>query len=246
MVWTKTTSAIVLKRQDYRENDSLVVFYTQEYGKQTLIARGTKRSNSKLAGHIEPLNLVNLMIVPGKGRDYAAGISTKNAFLDLKDNINSLHWAFLAISWFLKLIPESEDDKRLFMLLQRYLEGLDEMSKTEIKKEEGEILFSTFSFRMLSIMGYEPQTKNCLKCQENLKELSNHFDLQSGGFLCQKCFLSNDRINRDYYLKVSANTIKFLRFIFNNKQFIGKKVKVDKKTREELVNLVERYLEFRL
>src|SRR5665811_2281959 len=132
---SRTTLAIVVKRQDYREHDSLVVFYTKEYGKQVLIARGTKKQSSKLVGHIEPLNLVNLMIVPGKGRDYVGGISSKQSFLDLKENLNNLHWAFLGISWLLQLVSvEDEADERLFALLHNYLLALNQASNHETGK----------------------------------------------------------------------------------------------------------------
>ena len=41
-------NAVVIKTQDYKENDKLVWLYTDELGKITAVARGAKRSKSKL------------------------------------------------------------------------------------------------------------------------------------------------------------------------------------------------------
>ena len=246
MTENKTTLAIVLKRQDYRENDSLVVFYTKEYGKQVLIARGTKKQSSKLAGHIEPLNLVNLMIVNGKGRNYVGGISSKQSFLDLKEDLNNLHWAFLGISWLIQLISvEGEADERLFTLLNNYLTTLNQASSGDSKKEEGELAFAVFSFRMLAIIGYEPQTKNCLNCRQELKPEFNYFDLQNGGLLCPDCYNKNQQINIESYFKMSVASIQLLRFIFDNNQFLGKKATLSKKTAHEIAQVALRFLQFR-
>jgi DNA repair protein RecO (recombination protein O) len=246
MLHSKTTKAIVLKRQDYREHDSLVIFYTEKLGKVTLIARGTKKPKSKLTGHIEPLNLVNLMIIPGKGYDYAAGISSVNSFLDLKEDLNNLHFAFSGVYWFFKLISESETDERLFKLLNNYLINLNQVSKPNFRKEEGELFYAVFCFRMLAIIGYEPQIKTCLSCGQEIKPDSYFFDLQSGGLICSNCFLTKEISHKDGFLKISSTSIRFLRFIFDNKVFLGKKVKIDKKTGREIALLAEKYLQYRL
>ena len=161
------TKAVVIKRQDYREYDSLVVFYTLNHGKLSLIARGTKKEKSKLASHIEPLNLVDLMVIRGKGRNYVGSVIARESYLSLKDNLNNLHWAFSGLSWILRLTEEGEKDNRLFNLVVNYLKALND-TPSSFTKEEGEILFSVFSLRMLAIFGYEPQTKTCLSCKKSL------------------------------------------------------------------------------
>ncbi|HZJ41914.1 MAG TPA: DNA repair protein RecO [Patescibacteria group bacterium] len=242
----RITLAIVLKRQDYREHDSLVVFYTKEYGKQVLIARGTKKQTSKLAGHIEPLNLVNLMIIPGKGRSYVGGITSKQSFLDLKEDLNNMHWAFLGISWLLKLIPaEGEADQRLFLLLNNYLSTLNQASSGDFKKEQGELVFAVFSFRMLAIIGYAPQTKTCLNCHKELKPEFNYFDFQNGGILCRACYDKKQKENIEAYFKISVSSIQLLRFILDNNQFLGKKVTLNKKIAHEIFQISLKFLQFR-
>ena len=40
-------NGVVIKTQDYRENDKLVWLYTDNLGKITMIAKGAKKSKSK-------------------------------------------------------------------------------------------------------------------------------------------------------------------------------------------------------
>lgn len=239
------SKAIVLKRQDYRENDSLVVFYTQNQGKLSLVARGTKKPKSKLVGHIEPLNLVDLMIIKGKGQDYVGSVISKEAYLNLKENLSNLHWAFLGANWLLRFSEEGGEEVDLFNLFANYLKALDKMP-ADSKQAEGEILFSIFALRMMAIIGYQPQTKSCLQCRQKLEPKSHYFDLLSGGMLCPTCYFAKVAKNQEQYLKISEEGIKFLRFIFDNNLFLGKKIKINKKIAREINVLASSFLAYRL
>lgn len=247
MLKGENTKAIVLKRQDIRENDSLVLFYTKEQGKISLIARGTKKPGSKLAGHLEPLNFIDLMVVPGKSYSYVGGIKAEKSFFNLREDLSSLKWAFAGINSFLRLVSaEGEKDERLFPLLYNYLNILDELAKEDLAKKEGEISYAVFIFRLLTIIGYRPQIEKCLKCSLSFKTGLKYFDLQNGGLLCYECFAKTDVNLRGSYFKISDSSIKILRFILDEDKFLGKKLKFSLKLGHELANLANNYLEFRL
>ena len=74
---TYQDKAITLKRIDIKEADRLFVFYTKEHGKVEAVARGVKKINSKMAGHLEPLGIVDLMIARGKSIDQVAGAARR-------------------------------------------------------------------------------------------------------------------------------------------------------------------------
>lgn len=241
------TKAIVLKRQDIRENDSLVLFYTKKQGKISLIARGTKKPASKLVGHLEPLNVIDLMVVPGKTYSYVGSLKSEKTFFSLRTDIDGLKWAFAGISSFLRLISaEGEKDERLFSLLYNYLKILDDLARGEAAKREGEISYAVFIFRLLTIIGYRPQIEKCLHCSLTYSSQAKYFDLQNGGILCEKCYFRLKEDRREGYFKVSDSSIKILSFILNEDKFLGKKLKFSLKLGHELANLANNYLEFRL
>lgn len=239
------TKAVVIKRQDYREYDSLVVFYTKNFGKISLIARGTKRTNSKLASHIEPINLVDLLLVPGKGLDYAGAVYSRNSHLNLKENLDSLHYAHSALYWLKTLTQDKEEDAELFALLAWYLEALDKLKLGKSHKNEAAFLFFYFAFRLLFLSGYYPQINNCLNCQKKLTASDNYFDLLNGGVLCAPCFFDKKDQNRQNYYKIQANILKVLRLISEggNRKI---SLKMGKDLPIQAADLAERFLQFRL
>ncbi len=242
---SRKTLAIVLNRQDYREYDSLVSLYTLDYGKLTLMAKGTKRPKSKLAGHLEPISLIDLMIIPGKGRDYAGGAINREVFHNLKADLNRLYYAGASFRLFKRLISENEADESLFYLLLNYLHLLDSFAGAELAKEDGELLFVFFAFKFFMETGYKPQINNCSICGNKIIPGKNYFNLHLGGLICESCFLQKKGGETRELLTISDNCIKLLRFILENNLDLSKKLKIDKKLIKEISALVKGFTEFR-
>ena len=61
-----TTPSLVLRRIHYAEADRIITVLSETNGKITLIAKGSRRLRSKLAGGIEPLSLNEMTFAPAK------------------------------------------------------------------------------------------------------------------------------------------------------------------------------------
>lgn len=122
---TKNTPAIILNRRPYREHDALVTVYTLSSGKLTLAARGVKKLKSKLAGHIEPLALADILIIRGRGLDYLGSAVARTVYRGIRNDLNKLYYAGRVINLFNRLVKEEQPDERLFFLLADWLEALD-------------------------------------------------------------------------------------------------------------------------
>jgi len=242
---SRTTAAIVLSREPYRENDSLITVYTLNFGKLALIARGTKKLQSKLAAHTEPLSLINLMIIKGRGFDYIGGAANREVYFNIRADLNKLYYAGQALKIFNKLVKGDQADKRLFFLLVNWLALLDNYS--DFDKENGSLLFSFFILKFLVELGYQPEMYKCLLCKNKLKPGNNYFDLLSGGVVCEACFNKGRRPITDGgtdLLPVSDNCIKLIRFMLDDQFERPEKIKVDKKLTKELSLLVNKFLIF--
>ena len=64
---TLQTEAIIMRRTNYGEADRVLTLLTPAYGKLSAIAKGVRRSKSKLAGGLELFATTNLTIVEGRG-----------------------------------------------------------------------------------------------------------------------------------------------------------------------------------
>lgn len=243
---TRNTLAFILERRPYREVDSLVTVYTQLFGKLNLIARGTKKLKSKLAGHIEPLTISEIMIVKGRGLDYIGSSINRRSYLNLRGNLNKLYYAGRAINLFNKFIKDGESDERLFFLLENWLAIID-ASSDDFAKEKGELLFSFFALKFLDELGYKPEMHKCLLGSEDIAPGKNFFNLINGGLICSSCLEKNRASNSQNNLSIltiSDNCIKIIRFIIKNDLISVYKLRVNKKIIKELYKLVSDYLLF--
>ncbi len=242
---SKNTTALILKREPYRENDSLVTVYTLDFGKLSLIARGTRKLRSKLAGHLEPLTLSEIMIISGKGLDYIGSALGREVYQPIRQDLNKLHYAGRAISIFSRLVKDSEPDRRLFFLIVDWLAALN--SFEDLSSESGDLLLAFFALRLLGELGYKPEMYKCLDCGKSVKPGRNYFNLLNGGVVCEACFLKESgRIGFQVtnILTISDNCVKIVRFILENEEGRILRMKIDKKYLKELSFLVESLLNF--
>ena len=70
------TTGIILTRVNYGEADRIITIITPDHGKLRLIAKGVRKSVSKLAGGIELFSISAITYIPGK-RDIGTLISTR-------------------------------------------------------------------------------------------------------------------------------------------------------------------------
>jgi DNA repair protein RecO (recombination protein O) len=125
--------AIILDKKDFREADSRIICYCPDRGKLELVARGSKKLKSKLAGHTEPLTLVNLMVIVGKDYNYAGTGQGENFFPEIKNDLEKIKVAGQALNLVNKMTREGELDGQyeIFNLLKSFLESLENNSPLE-------------------------------------------------------------------------------------------------------------------
>ncbi len=70
------TDAIILSRSAFQESDERISLLTEQAGKLTVIAKGSKKSTSKTAAHLEPSTIISLGIAPGKQQGYAISVQS--------------------------------------------------------------------------------------------------------------------------------------------------------------------------
>ena len=233
---TYTTKAIILNRRPFRECDSMATVYSFDKGKLELAVRGARKISSKLAGHIEPLNLSEIMVVRGRQFDYIGGAVSRNCFIDLKSNLEKSLIAGQAVNVFNKLIKHGERDREIFILLQFFLNILDKN-----KKFNYELLLNFFILKLLVQLGYKPELYNCVVCKKKIIPNNNKFDLSRGGLVCADC-AKNIQYNKP--LQISANCIKVLRLVIESDLSRLTKLKINDNLDKETSNIICSFLKF--
>jgi DNA repair protein RecO (recombination protein O) len=233
---TYCTKAIILGRTDFREYDSRAVVYSPDKGKLDLVVRGAKKIKSKLASHLEPFNLTEVMVVAGKQFNYIGAAASQNCFSGIKGDLDKLAAAGKVIKVFNKLIKKEEADERVFCLLKEFLEILNYREL----KISCDLWASFFTFKILSQLGYKPQLYNCVICNSKIMPGKNSFSSSRGGLIGKEC--SNKKEND--ILEISDDSIKILRVAIGNDLKSLKNFKISAILELEIKNIISSFCQY--
>lgn len=196
---TYNSKAIILKREPFRENDTRVIVYGSESGRLELVARGAKKIKSKMAGHLEPITLANLMVVRGRIFDYIGSAVSENCYSEIKNDLKKIKVAGRIANITSNLTKEGEGDSRIFALLE---DVLDVLNKNKLRVTDCDLLPAFFILRLLTLLGYKPELHQCVSCQKKIAPANNRFSFIKGGIVCDSCSLKEDLIFSDNCVKV--------------------------------------------
>ncbi|MFC1622998.1 DNA repair protein RecO [Patescibacteria group bacterium] len=208
-------TGIVLSKKDIGEADRLYTFYTLERGKIKAIARGVRKSQAKLAGHLENFCLVDFTVMKNRGMGNIASSIVESNFLNIRNDFDVLRNSFDVIYKFDRLIADEHQDMSVFRLLWVYLAALNEST------DRYRLLSQGFLFQLLGLLGYSISTNHCGGCQCAINGGKNYFNYQLGGVVCEECAR---KMGNSMY--ISDNSVKLIRIFMKNKLESLVKIKV--------------------
>lgn len=218
------TRGIILRRSNLGEADRILTILTEKYGLIRVVAKGVRKTLSKLAGHLEPFCVVEFLIAEGRNLDIVSGAVIKKCHILLRGNLESTQTAYYLAEIIDRMLPEREKHEEIFELFDETLEHLN--------SAPSELLISYFELNFLASVGYHPELAKCVRCSEKLSD-NNHFDFDSGGVVCTKC---------DSGRPVSNDAIKTLRLFLAHRLSTINKIKTNKKLIKEISDITSDYL----
>jgi DNA repair protein RecO (recombination protein O) len=228
------TEAIVIKRIKLGEADRILTLYTPELGKLKAVAKGTRRPQSKLGGHVELLTHSHLMLARGRNLDIITQAQTINNFLPIKDDLERISRGLYIAELVDSFTGEHIEDRQLFNLL---LETLHQLSRSK----DYELVLRYFELHLLDHLGYRPQLQQCTECNSPLKPETNFFSPHQGGVLCHDC-----GFNEPAARPLSLNALKVLRLWQNCNLVTARRVKISPELATELEQLMREYIKYLL
>jgi len=236
---TYTTKAIVLKRYPVRENDSHIVLYSREKGKIDLVARGTNKSTSKLAAHLEPMNLSHFMVVKGRQYDYVGSAVSEKCHGNIKEDLDKLILAGQGVHIFNKLIKSEQKDERIFNALSGFLDLMNDYNipaKEQACAYGKRLLLHFFLYKLMVELGYRPELHLCTSCKARILPDGNYFANSKGGLICGGCVSTIK--DKDEKINISENCIKILRIASFNDLKNMLKYKISNELSKEVMTIV--------
>jgi DNA repair protein RecO (recombination protein O) len=175
------TDAIVLSRFDYGEADRIMTLFTPELGKFKAIAKGVRRTTSRLGGALEPLAELRVALARGRTFDVVTQVEVTHAWLRLRDSLESA-----ATAWYLaeladRSIEERHEAEGLYGLLRHAYELLD------AGMDAGRVA-RWYEMNLADELGVRPEVNRCVECDRML-EADEEFRWVPplGGVLCSRC-----------------------------------------------------------
>jgi len=204
-------TGIILGKYDIGEADRIYIIYTLEAGKIRAIAKGVRKPQAKLAGHLENFTLSNISVAKTRGMGKITGATAENNFSRVKNNFELLIEAFKASEILNRLVKEEERDERIFKLFLEYLKSMDNKSAAADVSILPNLLTQGFIFKLFDYLGYKIEANICVNCGKPFYREGNYFSAERGGILCGNCAAGFK--NR---IKTNANAIKIIRIFFKN------------------------------
>ncbi|NBK98122.1 MAG: DNA repair protein RecO [Erysipelotrichia bacterium] len=166
---------IVLKQQDYKDNDMILTILSKEYGKLSLLAKGIKKASSKNASSCA-LFVQSVFYFHYRETSRMQTLKTaerKHMFFHLYDDLEKQVIAAILCEMSEKI--ECEDGDYLYTLLLQCLKTLDEGHN-----DYGVLAF--FCAKMNEIAGISPNVDGCVFCGDPHHIIA--VSLYDGGFVC--------------------------------------------------------------
>jgi DNA repair protein RecO (recombination protein O) len=197
------TKGISLGSHRMRESSKIVTFYTEHYGKLSLLAKGARNPKSKFGAALEILTLSELIFYRTEHKQV---YTLSDAFLI--DSFPTLKlpdkylYAHQIIEIILRTTSLEDPNHKLYSLLYSGLKILD--SNKSPKPKNYCSFLSAYYFKAVSILGFKPELRHCVICK-NLK--ATYFNIERGGVVCG----SNKHFKPDITYGVQyIKTVKYL------------------------------------
>ena len=175
----------MLRMRALGEADRIVTLFSRERGKQSAVARGVRKIQSKFGARLDFFSRVALMLHTGKSLDVITSVQTvKSIWEELVDPD-----AFAAASY----VAESIDAlSELDLAVPELYDALCEFQVALALKVDRDSLLTAMDLRVLGALGFAPEFESCARCgavlgRRPLKGGRAHLSPQACGLLCDTC-----------------------------------------------------------
>ena len=147
-----STEGIVLARRNYSEADRILVIYTKNYGKISLIAKGVRKLNSRKRGHLEVFSYLKFSAARGKNLDILTEAEIIDSFPKVREDLKKVAVAYYLMEVAGRTTRDGEPNTEVFGIILEYLKRLK-------KEEKLRKLRLDFILELLTDIGFWPKGK---------------------------------------------------------------------------------------
>jgi len=180
MAHIEKTDAITLRIIPFRETSLLIHFYTRNFGKITVLAKGIRKKKPYILSHFEPFVYQTISFYDNPRREiHILGDSTiKESFPLIRFDFDKVCAASYMVELIDKITVAHDPNEDIFDI---FLFCLCELKDMPIKK-----MLRYFEIKILSGLGLFPNLEKCVLCRNENNDTKLLFSAQHGGMICQR------------------------------------------------------------
>lgn len=222
--------AIVLRTHKLGEADRIITFLTKHHGKVKAVAKGVRKTTSRIGSRLEPFSHVDVHFHVGKSLDIATQIES---LFPYGTNFSQDYEKWLAgqilVETADKLTSEEKEPfEELYLLL---LAAIRSLFKSE---HEPNLIVDAYLIRAMGLAGYLPSFNECATCGEAAEM---NFSVELGGLTCNGCKPAG-------FSRINTEELSHLRSLIDgNWQLVEQS---SAKVRKEISLLVSSYVQWHL
>jgi len=173
--------AVVLRAQKLGEADRIVTLLTRSHGRVRAVARGVRKTSSRIGARLEPFSHVDVQLYEGRSLDSVTqveSIAMHGAALSADYPLWTAGTAMLETAE--RLTPEErEPSVQQFALL---VSGLRSLAGRD---HDAGLILDAYLLRSLAVAGWAPSFDQCARCGADGPHRA--FSISSGGMVCATC-----------------------------------------------------------
>lgn len=231
---TYTDEGIVLRRVDYGDADRILTVLTLEHGKIGVIARGVRRSQSRLGPRTDLFTRSRMQLARGRG-ELDVLTQAEQVSGHVPQGARRLACAALCAELTDRVLEGHHAEPEIYVLVTHALRACADESR------DPRAAVVWFARRMIDRLGYAPQLHECVGCGNVLAEEPARFSAPGGGLLCPRC-APDDPSGID----CSVREIKVIRAAASGDTDLWARLRLDSPTLRTAERVVEAELAFHL
>jgi len=185
---TFAVDAVVLGRRDIGEADRLLTIFSRTMGKMRVIAKGARRTTSRMAAHLEPGRESRLFLVERRSLPLITQVETSRLFVGHSPDLAELKDLFSLLEITANLLDDNQRDSRLYDLLTETLEQFTQTRDLPARQQ----LLVAYMLKALHMLGFAIELDRCITCQKPLlhtptPERDFYLSAARGGIVHKTC-----------------------------------------------------------
>lgn len=175
-----TTQGLVLREVNYKESDKILTVLTQDMGKLTISARGSRKKGGGISAAAQMLVWSEMTLYEYRQRWSLKEAVTNREFRGVREDLESYALACYFAEIIDQLAPEQLPVPELLALILNALYALENLDRPPA------LIKAAFELRAMCLAGYEPMVDCCAICG-NPNPSQPCFHLREGVLHCKTC-----------------------------------------------------------